>query len=319
MRLHISRSKLLITITLLVFSIHTVYGKMTPQNYVDKYSDLAVKEMKRSGVPASITLAQGMLESNYGNSTLAVKANNHFGIKCHNDWKGKTMHRDDDMPNECFRKYNSVFDSYKDHSNFLREKNRYKDLFDLKTTNYKGWAYGLKKAGYATDPHYPKRLIKLIEDYELYKFDRDINTKDILTNDDFTVGSSRKNVDGFVIDMDQQHQVGYNNGIRYVEVKDGDTFENLSEEFGMRPWEIYTYNDLSSDASIDSFRYLYIQPKRNKAHKKHPVHVVKEGETMHYISQKYGVKINRLYKYNNMEKGDEPKVGTKINLRKKSN
>ena len=144
----------------------------TPQQrYIDKYADLAVEEMRRTGVPASITLAQGLLESRYGQSDLAVKGNNHFGIKCHSDWNGAKMRVDDDKSRECFRKYRTVEQSYRDHSDFLRYRDRYKFLFDLNPTDYKGWAYGLKKAGYATDPAYPKKLINLIEEYELYKYD----------------------------------------------------------------------------------------------------------------------------------------------------
>src|SRR6056297_1976947 len=140
-------------------------------SYIEQYKDLAVREMKRSGVPASITLAQGMLESDYGRSTLAVKANNHFGIKCHNDWTGKRIYHDDDRKNECFRKYNDVYESFKDHSDFLTGVNRYDFLFELKITEYKKWARGLKKAGYATSPTYASKLINLIERYQLHQYD----------------------------------------------------------------------------------------------------------------------------------------------------
>ena len=145
--------------------------KSPQQKYVDKYSALAIDEMYRSGVPASITLAQGLLESRYGLSVLATKGNNHFGIKCHNNWQGGKVFHDDDKKGECFRKYDSPEDSFRDHSDFLRYRDRYKFLFDLEVNDYKGWAHGLKKAGYATDPAYPSKLIKLIEDYQLYKYD----------------------------------------------------------------------------------------------------------------------------------------------------
>lgn len=148
-------------------------AESTPQQrYIDKYADLAVEEMRRSGVPASITLAQGLLESRYGQSDLAVKGNNHFGIKCHSNWNGPKMRVDDEKDKECFRKYRTVEQSYRDHSDFLRYRDRYKFLFDLDPKDYKAWAYGLKKAGYATDPAYPKKLINLIEEYELYKYDK---------------------------------------------------------------------------------------------------------------------------------------------------
>lgn len=289
-------------------------AKLTPQGYIEQYCQLAVKEMKRSGVPASITLAQGMLESNNGNSTLAVDANNHFGIKCHNDWNGKTLHQDDDRANECFRKYPSVLDSYIDHSNFLRERSRYQFLFELKTTDYKGWAHGLKKAGYATDPHYATRLIDLIENYELYKFDSDVDPAMILADDDFAKKPGKK-VDNFVIDMGNRHEVGYNNGVRYITVQPGDSFASISDEFGMRQWEIFHYNDIAASAKIQDYKYLYIQPKRAKAHSNHSFHTVKQGETMHYISQKYGIRIKRLYKLNQMDPGTQPKSGDKLYLR----
>jgi flagellum-specific peptidoglycan hydrolase FlgJ len=153
-------------------SINTQY-----EEYIAKYLAIAKKEMKLHGIPASITLAQGLLESGAGQSKLAKKANNHFGIKCHNDWKGRKFRHDDDKRKECFRKYGNAKHSFKDHSLFLTSKSRYAFLFDLKTIDYKGWAKGLKQAGYATDPNYPAKLIKIIEDYKLYKYDKNIKNK----------------------------------------------------------------------------------------------------------------------------------------------
>ena len=159
-------------VSLLVTVSAMAVQRGTPQEqYIGRYARLAVEEMYRSGVPASITLAQGLLESRYGLSELAVRGNNHFGIKCHN-WRGKTIYHDDDRRGECFRKYESAEESFRDHSDFLRYRDRYKFLFDLQVTDYKGWAYGLKKAGYATDPSYPAKLIRLIEEYELHYYDR---------------------------------------------------------------------------------------------------------------------------------------------------
>ena len=158
---------LLITLSLSASSVPAAKGGRSPQEiYIDQFASLAVEEMYRTGVPASITLAQGLLESRYGLSELAVKGNNHFGIKCHNNWKGKKMYYDDDRRGECFRKYPSPEQSYRDHSDFLRYRDRYKFLFDYKITDYKAWARGLKKAGYATDPAYPSKLINLIEEYK---------------------------------------------------------------------------------------------------------------------------------------------------------
>ena len=168
--------KNIITVLLTLFLSVTLTASpdgTTPQErYIDKYAPLAVSEMYRSGVPASITLAQGLLESGNGQSELARKSNNHFGIKCHNNWKGGRVYHDDDAKGECFRKYSHPSESYRDHSDFLRYRDRYKFLFDYRITDYKAWAYGLKKAGYATDPKYPKKLIELIEKYDLHKYDR---------------------------------------------------------------------------------------------------------------------------------------------------
>jgi len=145
--------------------------KITVEEYIDKYQDLAISEMKKHRIPASIKMAQAILESGSGNSELAVKANNHFGIKCHKGWTGKTYHKDDDEKDECFRKYKSPEDSYRDHSHFLTSRDRYKSLFDLEITDYKGWAYGLKQAGYATNPRYPELLIRIIEVNGLTRLD----------------------------------------------------------------------------------------------------------------------------------------------------
>src|SRR6056297_1707454 len=189
-------------------------------SYIEAYKDLAVREMKRSGVPASITLAQGMLESDYGRSTLAVNANNHFGIKCHNDWTGKRIYHDDDRRNECFRSYRYVYESFKDHSDFLTGVSRYDFLFDYEITEYKKWARGLKKAGYATSPTYASKLINLIERYQLDQLDRQkFSSQTENTADQSRLG----NVDNYQISV-QRHSIRSNNRIDYIKVKDGDTF-----------------------------------------------------------------------------------------------
>ena len=170
--IYIRMKRVIIFISLLLCQLAALAQGTPQERYIQKWAPTAVREMYRSGVPASITLAQGLLESRYGLSSLASEGNNHFGIKCHKDWTGKTMRYDDDAKGECFRVYDSADESFQDHSDFLRYRDRYKSLFDLKTTDYKGWAYGLKKAGYATDPHYPAKLIKYIEDYRLYEYDK---------------------------------------------------------------------------------------------------------------------------------------------------
>ncbi len=296
------------------------------ETYIKKYSDLAVREMKRVGIPASITLAQGMLESGNGKSELALKSNNHFGIKCHDDWTGKKVYYDDDSKGECFRKYNNVYDSYLDHSDFLVSKQRYASLFQLKKTDYKGWAHGLKKAGYATDPRYAKRLIGIIETYHLDRFDKGVKVSknndyvDTESGDDAdekTSGKRSANIDHFEIVTEQHHELGVNNGVKYVDVQDGDTFESICKEFGLKSWEIFSYNDLEEGANISDYKHLYVQSKRNKAFPNHKTHRVKAGESMHYISQKYGVKLKRLYRLNNMKYGEKVKEGQIINLRRR--
>lgn len=287
--------------------------KYSTSEYIELYKDLAVKEMNRVAIPASITMAQGILESGNGNSTLARKSNNHFGIKCHSDWKGKRVYHDDDEDNECFRKYKTVYESYIDHSDFLTGKKRYASLFELKTTDYKGWAKGLKKAGYATDPKYAHRLIDIIEKNQLHLLDENKNWKPKAGSS----GSGKSGNDKFVISTYNTHVLDYNNGVKFIRLESDDTFEAIAEEFGLRDWELYHYNDLTKGAKLSKYRYLYIQGKKGKAHKSHEYHVVKQGETLHYISQKYGIKLKKLLRFNRLEEGAKVKAGDRLNLRRK--
>lgn len=284
--------------------------------YIENYKDLAIKEMKRSGIPASITLAQAMLESDNGNSTLAKKANNHFGIKCHNKWDGGKVYHDDDKRHECFRKYRTVYESYKDHSDFIVRGSRYSSLFDLNPTDYKAWARGLQKAGYATSRTYASMLIQIIEDNQLYVFDQGGSLANS-SNEGFVADSQNVvlgDVDNFKI-YTEKHRVYSKNRIDYIIVKKGDTFKSITEELGMLPWELYKYNELEGDVKLTEGQILYIQPKRNKAEHGFEFHVVQEGETMYSISQMYGIKVKKLYEKNLMDEGTEPKVGQKLWLR----
>ncbi len=288
-------------------------SRMTREDYIASYHEWAVANMKRTGIPASITLAQGMLESGNGNSRLAREANNHFGIKCH-DWTGKRVYHHDDRRNECFRKYKTVYESYADHSEFLSTRSRYASLFDLKSTDYKGWARGLKKAGYATDPHYPQRLITIIEENRLYLFDEEGGGERWQRGPverGTTTGSN------LVVNPYTKHEVEYNNGVKYVHVKEGDTFDAIAREFDLRTWEVPHYNDLPDNADASKQDYLYLEAKRNRAHRDHPHHVVKAGQTMHDISQMYGIKLKKLYRLNRMDQGTQPDAGDKLNLRKR--
>ena len=297
------------------------------KDYIERFDDLAVSEMKRTGIPASITLAQGLLESDNGNSTLAVKANNHFGIKCHDEWKGERIYHDDDRRNECFRKYVSAWESYRDHSNFLRGSQRYAFLFDLNQTDYKGWAKGLKKAGYATNREYAELLIRIIEENNLQMYDRgfvartDDPANQVVVSEEQTepdqenYNSEVTDIDNFTIDLNDR-SVAQINRIDCVIVKPGDTFIKLAEEYELMYWELFKYNELPRDAALEPGQIIFLQPKRNKAEFGQDFHTVGEGESMYSISQKYGIKLNSLYKMNLMNEGEEPALGQKLWLRK---
>lgn len=296
--------------------------RITKAEYIKTYAPHAVREMHRSGVPASITLAQGMLESGDGNSDLARKANNHFGIKCHGMWEGRKYHMDDDAKNECFRAYNSVLDSYRDHSDFLKTRDRYAFLFELKRDDYKGWAHGLKKAGYATNPKYPELLIKMIEDHDLAKFD---HMKDVPTDAESPreVKAPKENkapkthyrgADEAVVST-YSRQMYLRNNIRYVRVEKGDNLERLERLLDIRKWQLRKYNDLAESDKLEEGEILYLQPKRAKNTTK-DFHIVAKGENLRWISQEYGVKIKNLRKYNRLDEGQEPTHGSKIWLRR---
>ncbi|RLD64657.1 MAG: hypothetical protein DRJ01_00030 [Bacteroidetes bacterium] len=289
--------------------------RITIKDYIKQYNKIAVKEMKRTGVPASITLAQGILESDNGNSTLARKANNHFGIKCHSNWNGKKIYHDDDRKKECFRKYRNAYESYKDHSNFIKNGQRYHFLFKYKTTDYKHWAKGLKKSGYATNRHYDKLLIKIIEDNRLYVYDSKKALKRI-KDDDVKPAVKLADVDNLYIDPFKS-DVKQRNRINYIIVEKGNTFYSLAKKYELMQWQLYKYNELTEESILKVGQILYLQPKRNKADIRHKYHTVKEGETMYSISQLYGIKLKKLYKKNLMKMGEEPNVGDKLWLRRK--
>lgn len=271
--------------------------------YIKQYAPLAVEQMRRHKIPASITLAQGLLESGAGQSELARKSNNHFGIKCGGGWRGRTVRHDDDARNECFRAYRTPMDSYEDHSLFLRRGARYAFLFNLKITDYRGWARGLKKAGYATDPSYANRLITIIEDYDLYKYD----SQGIVRNWEKQVKKKPW--------LARPHQVFIANDIAYVVARDGDTFQALGKEFGISWKKLVKYNDLQKDYTLEEGDIIYLKEKKKKATKPYTVYVVKDGDSMHAISQKYGIRLKNLYKMNRKEADYVPEVGDRLRLR----
>ncbi len=293
--------------------------KATRTNYINKFGKTAVSEMKRSGIPSSITLAQGMIESSNGNSSLAVEGKNHFGIKCHNDWKGERMYYDDDAKGECFRKYKSNEESFKDHTDFLLKTKRYAPLFEIDAADYKAWAKGLKKYGYATHPDYANMLIKIIEEERLYEFDKGV----VVTREvPIEVSTSRRaqKVQPTLFDEFKIHigrQILSRNRIDYIIAKASDSFDKINKELDLLSFELRKYNDLPQDYTIKEGDILYLQPKRRSAEVGFGYHQVKEGETMQSISQEYGIRLKRLYRLNQMEQGTEPIVGQKISLRKK--
>ena len=277
------------------------------QDYIEQFRDIAIEEMIKYNIPASITLAQGLLESGAGGSELAQKGNNHFGIKCH-DWKGRTVYHDDDESQECFRAYNNVLESYEDHSIFLKSKSRYASLFTLDRTDYKGWAYGLKAAGYATNPRYAQSLINIIETYGLNKYDY------AQKYDKFIVGHQPKNV--FITPQTGLHTIKMCNKNYYLIARLGDTLKSIGEEVGISYRRLAKYNERDKDDVLESGDIIYLKKKRTNADKsfRDVPHVVKSGESMYLISQKYGIQLKSLYKKNGLTPDYQIKVGDKLRV-----
>ncbi|TNF43101.1 MAG: LysM peptidoglycan-binding domain-containing protein [Bacteroidetes bacterium] len=295
------------------FSFSAAFAQMTRKEYIEKYQVLAIEEMNRSGIPASIKMAQACLESSNGNSELSRKSNNHFGIKCKSTWTGKTVKHDDDEKNECFRKYNSVEESYIDHTNFLVGSPRYSSLFQLRPDDYIGWANGLKNAGYATAPDYAQRLIKIIEENQLYRLDYRVSNDQMIVA---TPPVNSKNISASLsINPYQSRQVTLRNQLKSVVAKTGDTYEIIAQEKGIKAWELYKFNDQPPGYLPQNNEVVYIQAKHRKARKGVSNHKVEPGETMHYISQLYGIKLKRLYKQNRMRFGEQPRTEQVIYLR----
>lgn len=278
----------------------------TRQEYIRRFAPLAVAEMERTGVPASIKLAQAILESGDGNSRLARLANNHFGIKCH-EWKGPRIYHDDDQRGECFRKYRSPEYSFRDHSDFLRNRRRYAFLFDLDPTDYRAWATGLQNAGYATNPDYDRLLIRIIEENQLYRFD--------IRGAVASTKNRGKEQAGQSLPASEPWVISTRNHIKYIVAREGDTFESLTNGLGLMTWELPRYNEISGGRPLLAGTVVYLQPKRNRAEKGNEIHIVQEGETLYYISQLYGVKMERLRLMNKMQQGEEPKPGSRVWLR----
>ena len=294
--------------------------KLSTEDYIRQYKEWAIENMQLKKVPASITLAQGILESSSGNSSLATKANNHFGIKCHG-WPGGTYYMDDDAPNECFRKYASVLDSYNDHADFLSGKERYSGLFKLDIMDYKGWAQGLKDAGYATNPKYASLLIDLIEKYKLYDYDQQAmdpayvnnkNNNNNPNNNSNNNNNSNTNNTGSV-----KSKIIFVNGLKAVKVQKGQTKDQVAVEFELKPKQLVKYNEIGPGDELYENEVIFLEPKRNSAEPAFGTYIVKQGDTFYSIAQQYGMKMEALMKKNNMWYGSIIKPGDQLSLRKK--
>lgn len=277
------------------------------QQYIDQYKDIAIEQMMRYHIPASITLAQGLLESGAGRSELTRNSNNHFGIKCNNNWTGRRTYHDDDAKNDCFRVYDSAYDSYEDHSKFLSSNQRYRPLFQLKTTDYKGWAKGLKACGYATSPVYAEKLVEIIQLYKLYQYD------------------SAKGYDHFMAQRtkDQNpngaslHTIKIFNKNYYIIARRGDTFKSIGQEVGISYRKIAKYNERNRKDQLQEGEVIWLKKKQSKAPKdyKGRLHYVRSGESMYSIAQQYGIRLKKLYKMNKLSPDYQIKVGDGLRLR----
>ncbi|MDO5510203.1 MAG: glucosaminidase domain-containing protein [Weeksellaceae bacterium] len=315
-------------------------------DYIRKHAVYAVEEMHLYKIPASITLAQGIHETGGGQSRLADLANNHFGIKCKNEWTGPTISHDDDAKGECFRKYASVHESYRDHSLFLAERPYYKDLFRLRLTDYKGWANGLKRAGYATNPRYPQLLISKIETYDLHQFDviqvSEVHDKLVSlygqversVTDPYYDPFSEQETQVATVPTRQQEQerqetrkmevpkrmvnarariLRHPIGREYIEVMPGETIHQIAKLYKVDETRLMRNNDLDDPTKLRAGQYLFFAPKRNRGSMSR--YTVQRGDNMYIISQKAGIKLNQLYRRNRMSVGEEPQIGEVLYLR----
>ena len=276
------------------------------QRYIDQYKDCAIEQMLKHKIPASITLAQGLLESGAGESTLARKGNNHFGIKCHG-WTGGTMYIDDDERNECFRTYSSPFESYEDHSRFLISGQRYRSLFSLSITDYKGWARGLKAAGYATNPKYADRLIDIIQLYKLYEYDKAHSYDKFMTHH-----AKEPHVNGTPL-----HPIGIYNKNYFLYARRGDTFRSIAKEIGISYRKLAKYNERDKNDVLQEGEVVWLKKKQTKATKEYKgrTHHVRPGESMYTIAQKYGIRLKSLYKMNKLMPDYDIRVADELKLR----
>lgn len=309
--MNISRMRYaLLTLVALILSVTHVSAQIkwnsAYQAYIDQYKDLAIEQMLKYNIPASITLSQGLLESGAGRSWLTKSSNNHFGIKCHG-WTGRRVFHDDDERGECFRAYDNPRQSFEDHSRFLATQSRYARLFNYARTDYKSWARGLKQCGYATNPQYASKLIQIIELYNLNLYDK------AKKFDQFMVKHSTE--DGVAPDGNFHVIKAYNKNY-YVIARKGDSFQSLSKELCIGKRKLAKYNERSYKEELAAGDVIYLKKKRKKATKEYEnrPHIVQNGESMYLISQKYGIRLSSLYKKNHLSPDYQIKVGDKLRV-----
>ena len=301
------------TVTFLLFLSFALSGfsqmryNQKYQDYIEEYKNLAIYEMLRYNIPASITLAQGLFESGAGQSELCRKGNNHFGIKCHG-WTGRKVYHDDDETNECFRAYKDAIESFEDHSNFLSNSQRYSRLFKLRRTDYKGWAKGLKACGYATNPQYANKLIQIIELYQLNQYDHAKKYDKFLAHHSGAIEPAEARIG--------LHPIHIYNKNYYIHARKGDTFKSIGEETELSYRKIAKYNERNKKDALVEGEVIYLKKKQKKALKqfKNRPHVVKPGESMYSIAQMYGIRLKSLYKKNKLDKDYQIKVGDKLRV-----
>jgi LysM repeat protein len=337
--------KKLLLIFGLLLTIVSFSQKEKVEAYVNLYKEIAIKEMQRSGVPAAITLAQGILESQFGESNLSIKSNNHFGIKCKLDWTGEKVYHDDDSNQECFRKYGSVEESYRDHSNFLKTREHYASLFQLDPTDFIGWAKGLKKAGYATEKDYPQNLIKLIDDYNLNQYSLIAlnKTKKNIVDTFYTASVNKEELKTIsntkitttIVDDEKDEvetngavtktvtsTVPYSKGVfainnsKVIYAEEGTSMLALAQQYNISLSKLLEFNDIDAMDILEKDQLIYLEKKQKKGI--NDFHIVVAGETLHHIAQKEGVRLDAIVEYNSTHKKLNPLVGEKIYLRSKA-
>ncbi|WP_292010449.1 glucosaminidase domain-containing protein [Chryseobacterium sp.] len=341
--------RLFLLTSLLVLSKFSAQTWATDDQYIQRFAQYAVEEMEKYKIPASITLAQGLLETGGGQSRLAQQGNNHFGIKCKEDWTGKTMKHTDDAPNECFRVYDDPRQSYEDHSIFLATRKYYTNLFNLDMKDYKAWAHGLKKAGYATNPRYASILIGKIERYRLYEFDN-TNTQEVLyavlkmypdLKDDrsfmaklepsksakkepvtvtvpykqTSYAQQQKRVEKIKTKAESLNSMLVKNhpneGLKYVVIPEDTNVRFIANKFGVSESKLMKWNELGN-TSLKKNDIVFLESKNSTGNT--ATYKAEAGEDMHDIAQKFGIKLNKLYAKNRMDEGQKPSAGQLIYL-----